>query len=192
DASDLINDLTQSTQQLFFWATRWPLIGDVASILKSWWVDLDYLDLKLNFALEVARGLNFLVSVQILHHDIRCKGCESWFTDATRNIRAVFRMAPEKLLNMILNIRYTDPCNPIDDEFDDQAIPISFAEFNDILVEKAIKEYRSKDGNNQNTWKCFEAHANAEAADGDIKRESTQNDMVKAVEYFKKAVNNGN
>ncbi|CAG8666644.1 14004_t:CDS:2 [Cetraspora pellucida] len=257
---------------LLYLVTEWAEFGNLKEYYTKYQVDLD---LKLNFALEVSRGLNFLASVQILHHDIRSDnvlitvdkhakianfGLSRGFTDATRNIKAgiqnVRYMAPEKFLDpnykydikcevysfgMLLweiaelRIPYKDEtdilvirdlvaknhyresfshggvpkewkdlvkaawnqdpkfrpaftemflvlqklreknspprCSPslspddsIDDEFNDQAIPINFAEFGDISVEEAIKEYRSKNGNKQNAWKCFEAHANA----GDI------------------------
>ncbi|CAG8613580.1 2241_t:CDS:2, partial [Scutellospora calospora] len=95
--------------------TEWAEFGNLKEYYSKHGLGFD---LKLKFALDVARGLNFLASAQILHHDIRSEtilitidknakiayfGLSREFTEATRNIsfnvQSVRYMAPEKLLS---------------------------------------------------------------------------------------------
>ncbi|CAG8723653.1 32999_t:CDS:2, partial [Racocetra persica] len=102
-------------EDMLYLVTEWAEFGNLNEYYKKY--NLDY-DLKLKFALDVARGLNFLTTVKILHRDIRSDnilitinkhakiahfGLSSKFADATKpiefDIQSVRYTAPEKLLN---------------------------------------------------------------------------------------------
>ncbi|CAG8791410.1 5418_t:CDS:2, partial [Gigaspora rosea] len=105
-------------RDVLYLVTEWAELGNLKEYYKKYML---YFDLKLKFALDVTRGLNFLVSVKIFHNDIRSDnilitndnnnkrakiayfGLSREFADATRNIgidiQKIRYMAPEKLLD---------------------------------------------------------------------------------------------
>ncbi|CAG8826610.1 9166_t:CDS:2, partial [Gigaspora margarita] len=110
--------LIAKERNALYLVTEWAEFGNLKEYYKKYMLGFD---LKLKFALDVTRGLNFLISVKIFHHDIRSEnslitinkcakiahfGLSREFTDATRNIvddiydiQRIRYMTPEKLLD---------------------------------------------------------------------------------------------
>ncbi|RHZ70491.1 hypothetical protein Glove_271g76 [Diversispora epigaea] len=106
--------------------TEWAEHRDLRSYYKNPKNKMD-IKTKLGFALDIARGLNFLEAYAIYHHDVRSEnvmitfhkhakisnfGLSRGFTDATRSFKATPTsaryMAPEKLRD--INHKYCRKC----------------------------------------------------------------------------------
>ncbi|CAG8543095.1 897_t:CDS:2 [Diversispora eburnea] len=118
DSNEIIRFYGLATDnEVLYLVTEWMENGCLREYYKSNPIGID-LNQKICFALDISRGLNYLTSVKILHHDIssenifislqnRAKianfGLSRGFTDATRNIKANIQniryMSPEKMID---------------------------------------------------------------------------------------------
>ncbi|CAB4433421.1 unnamed protein product [Rhizophagus irregularis] len=111
----------------WFWVSEWAKYGNLREYYTNYKDRFD-VRLKLRMSLDIARGLNFLRTVEILHHDIRAenilitlhetaklanfKSCHSLFTttlNQNQNLERVRYCAPE-LLEMAHNFKYDYNC----------------------------------------------------------------------------------
>ncbi|PKK78341.1 kinase-like protein [Rhizophagus irregularis] len=111
----------------WFWVSEWAKYGNLREYYTNYKDRFD-VRLKLRMSLDIARGLNFLRTVEILHHDIRAenilitlhetaklanfKSCHSLFTttlNQSQNLERVRYCAPE-LLEMAHNFKYDYNC----------------------------------------------------------------------------------